>query len=95
MWLICTLLIISIRMIQVGLKYNEARKARLAAAKISSDEKTQRELAAALILQKVARRRAVEERKGTFAAHLGAENYAVGVKCALEKISASLRVLAA
>lgn len=64
MWLICTLLIISIRMIQVGLKYNEARKARLAAAKISSDEKTQRELAAALILQKVARRRAVEERKG-------------------------------
>eukprot|EP00973_Karenia_brevis_P064990 9024756-Karenia_brevis.AAC.1 len=34
------------------------------------------------------------ERKDVFAAHLGVENYAVGVKCALEKIAASLRMLA-
>eukprot|EP00973_Karenia_brevis_P088546 12276678-Karenia_brevis.AAC.1 len=34
------------------------------------------------------------ERKEKFATHLGVENYAVGVKCALEKIAASLRMLA-
>ena len=34
------------------------------------------------------------ERKERFAKHLGVENYAVGIKCALEKIAVSLRALA-
>eukprot|EP00973_Karenia_brevis_P017666 2426251-Karenia_brevis.AAC.1 len=34
-----------------------------------------------------------KERKNKFAAHLGVENYAVGVKCALEKIACALRLL--
>eukprot|EP00973_Karenia_brevis_P043141 5975846-Karenia_brevis.AAC.1 len=36
----------------------------------------------------------LQDRNVIFVAHLGIKNYAVGVGCALEKMSASLRALA-